>query len=68
MSHLRAIFEKIWSDQQVRCPSHQVWWHEGEHTEGEVISSLDHPEGPGLFWSKGKRYPKPKPPREWRMP
>ncbi len=61
MTKLRELLQKIWGDPLVRCPVHQVWWHDGVHTDMDgIVSGRDHPEGPGLFWSKGKKITPPK--------
>jgi hypothetical protein len=68
MTSLRQRLQEIWGDPVVRCPHHQVWWHDGVHATMEgIVSGRDHSEAKGLFWSKGKKYPPTKPPRE-RLP
>ena len=60
MTNLRQRLQEIWGDPVVRCPHHQVWWHDG----GEDEKKVGHQEDRDLFWSKGKKYAPPKPPRE----
>lgn len=58
---LRERLQQIWNDGVVRCPNHQTWWHDGVHATMEgIVSGKDHPEAPGVYWSKGKKYPRPK--------
>lgn len=60
---MKQRLEEIWNDRDVRCPHHQVWWHDGVHAKPDgpasIVSNRDHPEAPGLFWSKGKKYAPP---------
>lgn len=53
---LRLRLQQIWNDHVVRCPAHQVWWHDG----GEDVKARSTTrEDEGLCWSKGKKYPQP---------